>query len=247
MGAGGLLVNADQNRPPCPRGILVPVGECWSSIGCGDVMTGSLWTFLIISTFMIVTPGPDTLITLRNALVGGRAAGVATGCGVSLGQMVWVVATSVGVVAVLLASEPMFNAVKWLGAAYLIWLGIQNVLHAFRAKAPFPPLAAAMGRPLALNQAFRHGLISDLGNPKMAVFFASVLPQFAPQGGGMLSTLVLLGALFASMTLTWLVLYSVVVTAVGGILQRSAVRRILEGTMGGLLVLLGFRLAAEQR
>jgi len=218
-----------------------------TSIGCGDVMTGSLWTFLIISTFMIVTPGPDTLITLRNALVGGRAAGVATGCGVSLGQMVWVVATSVGVVAVLLASEPMFNAVKWLGAAYLIWLGLQNFLQALRSKAPVLPPDAHTDWPLTLGQAFRHGLISDLGNPKMAVFFASVLPQFAPQGGGMLSTLVLLGAIFAAMTLIWLVLYSVIITAVGGLLQRSAVRRVLEGSMGGVLVLLGFRLAAEQR
>ena len=210
-------------------------------------MTGSMWSFLVISTFMIITPGPDTLITIRSAFFGGRAAGIATAFGVALGQMVWVVATSFGLVAVLLASEPVFNAVKWLGAAYLIWLGIQTFVHALRSKAPVPRLDAHMGRPLTPSQAFRHGLISDLGNPKMAVLFASVLPQFAPQGGGMLSTLVLLGAIFAAMTLIWLVLYSVAITAVGGILQRSAVRRVLEGVMGGVLVLWGFRLAAEQR
>jgi threonine/homoserine/homoserine lactone efflux protein len=210
-------------------------------------MTGSLWTFLVISTLVIITPGPDTLVTIRSALVGGRAAATATAFGVALGQMIWVVATSVGLVAVLLASEPVFNAVKWLGAAYLIWLGIQTFVRALRSKAPAPHLDAHMGRPLTLSQAFRHGLISDLGNPKIAVFFASVLPQFAPHGGGVLSTLVLLGAIFAAMTLIWLLLYSAAITAVGGLLQRSTVRRILEGAMGGVLVLLGFRLAAEQR
>jgi threonine/homoserine/homoserine lactone efflux protein len=76
--------------------------------------------------------------------------------------------------------------------------------------------------------------------------FASVLPQFAPQRGGMLSILVLLGVIFAAMTLIWLVLYSVAITTVGGILQRSAMRRVL-GALGGVLVLLGIRLAAEQR
>ena len=140
---------------------------------------------------------------------------MATAFGVALGQLVWVVTTSVGLVAVLLAS------------------------------APVPPLDAHMGRSLTLSRAIRHGLTSDLANPKMAVF-GSVLPQFAPQSGGMLPILVLLGVIFAAMTLIWLVLYSVAITAVGGILQRSAMRRVLEGAMGGV-VLLGIRLAAEQR
>jgi threonine/homoserine/homoserine lactone efflux protein len=141
---------------------------------------------------------------------------MATAFGVALGQLVWVVTTSVGLVAVLLAS------------------------------APVPPLDAHMGRSLTLSRAIRHGLTSDLANPKMAVF-ANVLPQFAPQSGGMLSILVLLGVIFAAMTLLWLVLYSVAITTVGGILQRSAMRRVLEGAMGGVLVLLGIRLPAEQR
>jgi threonine/homoserine/homoserine lactone efflux protein len=210
-------------------------------------MTGSLWAFLAISTLVIITPGPDTLITIRSAFIGGRAAGMATAFGVALGQLVWAVATSVGLVAVLLASEPVFNAVKWLGAAYLICLGIETMVRTLRSKAPVPHLDAHIGQRLTLGRAFRHGLISDLGNPKMAVFFASVLPQFAPQGGGMLSTLLLLGAIFAAMTLIWLVLYSLAITAVGGALQRSAVRRVLEAAMGGVLVMLGLRLAAEQR
>jgi len=104
-----------------------------------------------------------------------------------------------------------------------------------------------MGRSLTLSLAFRPGLTSDLANPKMATFFASVRPQFAPKSGGMLSILVLLGVIFAAMTPIWLVLYSVAIAAVGNILQRSAMRRVLEGAMGGALVPFGIRPAAEQR
>jgi threonine/homoserine/homoserine lactone efflux protein len=145
-------------------------------------MTGSLWAFLLISIFVIVTPGPDTAVTVRNTLLGGRIAGVATALGIALGQWTWALATSVGLVAVLLASEPIFNAIRWAGAAYLIWLGVQTLRSALT-----PVLGSSMatgiareGPALRAPAAFRQGLLSDLGNPKMAVFFASVLPQFAP-------------------------------------------------------------------
>lgn len=211
-------------------------------------MIESLWAFLAISALVIVTPGPDTLVTVRNALIGGRGAGIATAFGVATGQIIWVLATSLGLVALLLASEPLFNAIKLLGAIYLMWLGLQAITHAVRSNIATPGLEGKNERPrLRPTQAFRHGLLSDLGNPKMAVFFASVLPQFAPQGEGMLSALVLLGFVFAALALAWLTLYSIAVTAVGGILARSSVRRTVEGTMGGILVLLGLRLVVEQR
>lgn len=208
-------------------------------------MTGSLLAFLAISIFVIVTPGPDTAVTVRSALVGGRACGWSTALGVALGQLVWSLATSAGLVAVLVASEPIFNAIKLAGACYLIWLGLVTLWGAIRPAAPAVarPIRSAL-MPLA---AFRHGLISNLGNPKMAVFFASVLPQFAEPGAGMLSGLALLGVLFAVMTLTWLVIVSSLIFHVGTRFRQSRPGRALQGAMGGILVLLGLRLATEQR
>jgi threonine/homoserine/homoserine lactone efflux protein len=209
-------------------------------------MIETFWAFLGISVLVIVTPGPDTAITIRNTLMGGRRAGLATGLGVSSGQMLWALATSLGLVALLLASEPVFQAVKLAGALYLIWLGFQALRSALRPGAAMAAASPAW-QPLAAAAAYRQGLINDLANPKMAAFFASVLPQFAPAGQGMLSTLLLLGAVFAALTFAWLALYAAAVAAAGERLRRSALRRWLEAATGAVLVGLGLRLAAEQR
>jgi threonine/homoserine/homoserine lactone efflux protein len=137
---------------------------------------------------------------------------------------VWAIGTSVGLVALLLASEPVFQALKLLGAAYLIFLGIQ-LLRSACARSPRPrSVPAAGGRTRSSGlRVFRQGLINDLANPKMAVFFASVLPQFAPEGHGMLSALVALGLVFAALTFLWLALYAAVVARAGAFVRGSRV------------------------
>jgi len=212
------------------------------------VMTGSLWAFLGISILVIVTPGPDTAVTIRNALLGGRRGGVATALGVAAGQAVWALATSAGIVALLVASEPVFEAVKLAGAAYLVVLGVQALLGAVRGGAAAAVTATGLApRRLPPRIAFRQGLISDLGNPKMAVFFSSLLPQFAPPGDTMFGTLVLLGASFCLLTLAWLTAYACLIAGAGDLLRRPSIRRAVEAVTGTVLILLGLRLAAEQR
>ena len=211
-------------------------------------MTGSLLAYLLISLLVIITPGPDTALTVRNTLLGGRSNGIATALGVSAGQLIWVLATSVGLVAVLLASEQIFNAVRLAGAAYLVWLGIQTLWGVFKpGSAPASESLPSTRRHPPRLAGFRQGLISDLSNPKMAAFFASVLPQFAPEGQGMLSSLVLLGLVFVAMTLAWLALYAVVIASAGEAFRRSRLRRTIEGIMGATLIGLGVRVACEQR
>jgi threonine/homoserine/homoserine lactone efflux protein len=209
-------------------------------------VTQSLLAFLGISVLVIVTPGPDTAMTVRNALLGGRAGGLATALGVAAGQAIWALATSAGIVALLVASEPVFDAVKLVGAGYLVWLGGHALWSALR-----PGCAEALPSPpprrLAPAAAFRQGVISDLGNPKMAVFFSSLLPQFVPAGDAMFAGLVLLGLTFAVMTLAWLALYAIVIARAGDVLRRPRVRRAVEGVTGAVLIALGLRLAAEQR
>ncbi len=208
----------------------------------------SFWAFLGISLIVIITPGPDTAMTIRNALLGGRSGGIATAFGVAAGQAIWALATSVGLVAVLLASEPLFLAVKWAGAGYLIWLGAQALFAAWRGDARSIAHDGTVRRPrLGARAAFRQGVISDLGNPKMAVFFASVLPQFAPQGEGMFSGLIALGLVFSLLTLLWLVAYALALAKAGDIYRGSAIRRTIEGLTGAVLIALGLRLATEQR
>lgn len=205
--------------------------------------------FVGVSLIVIVTPGPDTAITIRNTLFGGRAGGIFTALGVASGLTIWAVATSAGIVAVLVASEPLFLAVKYAGAAYLVFLGIQALREAFwpAGDAKGQALTGGFSQRLSPRAAFRQGLISDLGNPKIAVFFASLLPQFVPSGAATFSAFLLLGIVFALITFGWLALYATLVAKAGDLLRRPRIRRTIEGATGALLIGLGVRIAAEQR
>ena len=211
-------------------------------------MVDHVGTFLAISAVIIITPGPDTALTIRNTLLGGRRGGVATAFGVAAGQAVWTLAASAGVAALLLASAPAFAAVRLAGAAYLVFLGagaLWNAARGGRHREASGPLAAPDA--LAPWAGFRQGVLSNLANPKMAVFFTSLLPQFADRGGASFVSLLFLGAVFCTMTLAWLALYAVAIARMGAVLRRATVRRALEGVMGAVLVAFGLRLAAEHR
>jgi threonine/homoserine/homoserine lactone efflux protein len=207
----------------------------------------NLAAFVLLAVVVIVTPGPDTALTVRNALLGGRPGGLFTALGVSTGQAVWALAASAGIAAFLRASEPAFNAVRYAGAAYIVVLGVQSLLAAVRGGGAHEVSASAPRRHrLSPARAYRQGLLSDLGNPKMAVFFVSLLPQFASGGQGAFIAPLLLGLLFSAMTLVWLSGYAVAVAKAGDLFRRQRVKRALDALTGGVLVALGLRLAAER-
>ena len=206
-------------------------------------MTQTLWAFLGISALVIATPGPDTALTVRNTLLGGRRGGGFTAAGVAVGQMIWALATSAGLVALLVASEPVFEAVKWLGAAYLVWLGAHSLWSAWRGRAA-PMAGAAVSSRLSRATACRQGLLSNLGNPKMAIFFSSLLPQFSDAS---FASLAFLGVVFCAMTFVWLLAYAVAIALAGNFVRCRAIWRTLEAVTGAALVTLGLKLASEQR
>ena len=197
--------------------------------------------FVGISVLVIVTPGQDTALTIRNSLLGGRRPGIFTAVGVAAGQAVWALATSAGIAALIVAFEPAFVALKLAGAAFLVYLGAQALLAAVRRS---PRERQHARRPLTAGSALRQGVLSNLGNPKMAVFFTSLLPQF---GAESFTGLLALGLAFCSMTLAWLTAYALVVARVGDVLRRPAVRRAFDAILGAVLVALGVRLAVDRR
>lgn len=212
-----------------------------------DYLTGPLIAFVGIAALVICTPGPDTAMTIRNALLGGRAAGLATALGVSTGLAIWALAASAGLVALLTASEPLFLAVKYAGAAYLVWLGVQSLHAACRPGAHRQAAAQPSGRELRPRQAYVQGVVSDLGNPKIAAFFSSMLPQFAPAGATDFFGLAALGLLFSAMTLLWLTGYALATAGMRDALRRPRIRRTLDGITGVTLIGLGVKLASEER
>jgi threonine/homoserine/homoserine lactone efflux protein len=202
-------------------------------------VTASFLAFLGVSAMVIVTPGPDTAVTVNGTLGGGRRGGVVTALGVSCGQAAWTLAASAGISALLVACEPAFLTVKYLGAAYLAYLGLRAIWSAARQQAN-PAAAGEPARQGALA-CYRRGLLSDLGNPKMAVFFTSLLPQF----GASFAVLALLGLMFCTMTFLWLACYAMAVAKMGYLLRRSPAGRVLDALTGTVLIALGVRLATE--
>ncbi|HKX07850.1 MAG TPA: LysE family translocator [Stellaceae bacterium] len=204
--------------------------------------------FLGIALVVITTPGPDTALTIRNTLIGGTRGGIFTAMGVSTGLMIWALAASAGVVGVLVASAPVFEALRYAGAAYLIWVGVQSLLSALRPTIAAPGTSSPQTRRrLCALGAFRQGLINDLANPKIAAFFASLFPQFVPVEGASFGTLMVLGLTFSMVTLTWLTAYAFAVAKAGDVLRRSGIRRAIEGVTGAVLIAFGLRLASEHR
>jgi threonine/homoserine/homoserine lactone efflux protein len=193
--------------------------------------------FLGVSALLIVTPGQDTALTIRNTLTGGRRGGLRTACGVSSGQAIWALAAAAGLAALLRASEPAFVATRLAGAAYLVYLGTQALWSAIRGGS-----APRLEAPLRPGVPYRQGLLSNLGNPKMAVFFTSLLPQFGDTFGALLG----LGLVFSAMTLAWLSAYAFAVARAGDLLRRPPVRRVLDAVTGAVLVAFGLRLATER-
>jgi threonine/homoserine/homoserine lactone efflux protein len=195
--------------------------------------------FLAVAMVLIVVPGQDTALTIRNTVVGGRRGGVSTAAGVMTAQLVWTLATAAGLAALLAAWEPGFVALRLVGAAYLVLLGALMLSHAIRGTTR----VGGRGGSASAVRSYRQGLLSNLGNPKMGVFFTSLLPQFASSFVGLLA----LGALFGALTLVWLAAYALAVERLGDLLLVPRIRRTLDAATGAVLVAFGLRLAREHR
>ena len=193
--------------------------------------------FLLVSVLVIVTPGPDTAVVTKHVLFGGRRGGIFASLGIVTGLSVWTLAAAIGIAALLRASEVGFLALRIAGALYLAWLGLQ-LLRGHGTTAPDDEPAVA-------RKAYRQGLLSNLGNPKIAVFFTGFLPQFVHAGSRGFAPLLLLGAIFCAVGLAWLVTYSIVVGRGADVLRRPRVKRVLDRITGLVLVGFGIRLATE--
>jgi RhtB (resistance to homoserine/threonine) family protein len=205
-----------------------------------------LWVFLGISAVVIVVPGPDTAIVTKNAVLHGRRAALGTALGVNAGLSVWTLACAFGVASIIEASDTAFTALKLIGAAYLIWLGVQALLAAQRGGS-HATAERSGGGSFSARGGFRQGLLSDLANPKIAAFFTSVLPQFAGSGHSVLVPFLVLGGLFVLMTVAWLLAYALVAVKASELLRRRRVSAAIDRLSGVILIGFGVRLALERR
>lgn len=176
-------------------------------------------------------------LVMGNGLRGGRPAAFRTILGIAVGLFGWALATAVGVAAVLAASATVFTALKIAGGVYLAYLGIRTLLTLRRNGEIPEPKEANLGSP------FRQGLVTNLLNPKLAVFFTTLLPQFISEDDPYVAKSILLAALFVAIGLTWLVVYGLVV---GAVARSRGFRRVVEAVTGVVLTALGLRLVVDR-
>lgn len=206
-----------------------------------------LAAFAGVVALAAMSPGPDFAITVRNAAVSGRRAGVLTALGIATGALVWSVCAALGIAALLAASATAYTAVKLVGAAYLGYMGTRAVWAALRGEYAATTDdgdgdgAAPAPRPWT---GFWQGLLTNVLNPKAAVFFVALMPQFLPASPTAVDTL-LLSVVAAAIIGGWFTAVSVVVGALRRLLSRPAVRRRLDAITGTVLVGLGIRLVTE--
>jgi threonine/homoserine/homoserine lactone efflux protein len=197
--------------------------------------------FVIAAALLTLSPGPDTTLVLRNTLRGGRGDGWRTTLGICSGLVVHATLSSAGLSVILVRSAAAFAVVKVLGASYLVVLGIQSLWAAARGMAPVTAVATGGVRP------FREGLLTNVLNPKVAVFYLAFLPQFIARGDPVLATSLLLASIHIAMGLVWLSVVAAAVDQAQRLVTSGGVRRGLDGACGAVLVGLGVRLALVDR
>jgi threonine/homoserine/homoserine lactone efflux protein len=205
-------------------------------------MDQHLLAFIGIATVVVVVPGPDMALVARNVIRHGRAAGYATSIGICVGTLGWALAAGFGVATLLAASAAAFTALKLCGAAYLIYLGITS----FRGHDAFA-VVGETGRPgLPRHRAFLQGLLSAILNPKLGVFFLTLLPQFIAPGDPVALRALQLALIFDLIGITWLLTYTTMLGAIGAALSRPGPRRAMRYLTGTILVGFGARVALER-
>lgn len=211
-------------------------------------MTSAQWAvFLSIAAVLTITPGADTALVTRNVFGRGRISAFYTTFGIALGCLTHATLSALGLSVVLSRSAALFDAVKMIGAAYLIYIGAAGLWSAIRGKRVTAAEAVpekSGERPL---RSFTEGLFTNLLNPKVALFYLTFLPQFISAGEPVLRKSLLLASIHVAMGVVWLSLFITLLHSLGGVFSRSAVRRRLEAVTGGLLIAFGLKLAFAKR
>jgi threonine/homoserine/homoserine lactone efflux protein len=218
-------------------------------------MGGSVLAFTLVAAIVTVTPGLDTALVVRTTLRDGRGAGVDAAVGICSGLVVWGFATALGITVLLRASETAYDVLRVAGAVWLVVLGVRTLLDARRhlrdpaAGDADTTAVAALGTRSrrARLTAFRTGVASNLLNPKVGVFYLTLLPQFVPAGARVLPTTMLLVGIHIAQGVVWLTFIAWLTSRARGLLGSGAWRRATERLTGVVLLGLGLRLAIERR
>lgn len=204
-------------------------------------ITENLLAFTLAATLLTLTPGLDTALVLRTATVEGRRQALRAALGINAGCLIWGAAVAFGLGALIAVSELAFNLLEYCGAAYLAWLGLNMLL---RPRHSFAPTGANSDPG---TNWFLKGMLGNVLNPKVGVFYVSFLPQFIPQGQPLVAWTFGLVSIHVVLGLVWSLLLIAATRPLAGVLQREKVIQWMDRTTGMIFVLFAARLALSRR
>lgn len=201
--------------------------------------------FIFMAFMLIILPGPDTAVITKNTISKRKAAGLQTTAGTLVALLIHTMAAVFGLSALIVKSAFLFSILKYAGAVYLIYLGCKSILFILK-KQPQAADDSEQVNKYGKETNFRQGFLTNLLNPKVAVFFLTFLPQFAGKGDHAFFEFLILGLTYTLLTMIWFFFYIYLIHFVSDFMKKPTTMKAVEGLTGGVLILFGLKLALER-
>jgi len=201
-----------------------------------------LFTFFLLSLFVVMSPGIDTALITKRTIADGRSSGYKMALGITSGSLVHTLAAAFGLSAILMQSAVAFEIVKYLGAIYLIYLGVSSFINRKSHAKEDSKHNIKMKQ-----SAFKQGLLSNVLNPKVAMFFLTFLPQFITDGSNVTTQLIMMGCIYTILSITWFFVYVFFINYLREWLMSAKVQNFLDKATGIVLIGFGLKLALEKQ
>ncbi|KMJ57465.1 amino acid transporter LysE [Bacillus sp. LL01] len=205
----------------------------------------NFFLFVVMSILLIILPGPDTAIATKNTLSAGRTGGLKTISGTFCAILIHTIAAVVGLSAIIVKSAFLFSVFKYVGAIYLVYLGVKTI-WALRNKKSENLNESTATNKYGNQSYFKQGFLTNMLNPKVAVFFLTFLPQFVDTGTSTIGPFLLMGLTYAILTAIWFVLYIYLVNQISAFMKKPRTTTVIESITGAVLIGFGVKLALEK-
>lgn len=205
----------------------------------------NFYQFVLMCIFLIILPGPDTAIVTKNTLIQSRIGGLKTSLGIICALLIHTFAAVIGLSALIVKSAVLFSIFKYAGAVYLIYLG-GKILWSLWKKEEAASVEMNTKSQFENTSHFTQGFLTDILNPKVAIFFLSFFPQFVEPGGGTFLPFLIMGITFTLLSAIWLLLYVNSINQISAFMKKPVAKNMIEGITGTLIIGFGIKLALEK-
>ena len=203
------------------------------------------YLFVLMCIFLIILPGPDTAIATKNTITVGRIGGLKTALGTCCALLIHTSAAVLGLSAIIVKSALLFSIFKYVGAVYLIYLGVKT-LWSLKKKEEAASVEMNTKRQFKSTSCFKQGFLTNILNPKVAVFFLTFLPQFVDSGSNTFIPFLIMGITYTVLTAIWFLLYVYLINHISAFMKKPKAQNIIEGITGTILIGFGIKLALEK-